>query len=886
MNEPKTTNLGLNKIDRSSPSTTYFDLDKYLDQNWEKIDEGVGQVEEKAEETAAQVSSIQERLDTEKRRSVTLEPGLQIINAERASAFKLEGLKGRTLVNLLGRDGGCENISRWLLFQGAASIDLANKTEGSSGIKLTVTSGTFGTATAVNTINAKANRFYIAVVDAKNGNATNAAFYSNGLTATKGVNSTIAATQFIPLWRAYAPTSDVVASVIIQTNSSATGQYAYFDAVRFYEITATEYAALDSMTPQQVAVKYPYVDSVQPIRNPYVIRYGENLIPPFYEWNHLGHNLLTTTPYIATGELLLDSIGTDAYAVTYLNVLAAQEYTINNPIESTGKIRISVYDSSGRAQGMFINPGESKTIKTAPNSLVMGVHLSGVTQYSDEFDVNKWTWSVGNKASFIRPVMTIGKIAKPFKPREDSMLALQTELYANPDTGANPDMVFERDGQYFKLAKWRKVVLDSNYFREVLSVYSGYKSITSPANVVNALLVDGLGVLASTKYNGDILKSYKSNVTSDMAWIAADQSIRISISNTDSGWGDAYTPTADEIKAYFMGWKMYDVNTNPDGSGVYNRTDGVGKWFVPVDRSSGGVNILPTTKVPTVAPYQLLYQLATPVVEPIMSEGQLTFIEGDNQVEVGTGIVLRERTKPLLSAIYSTYEINSVNTVGSVAPNPLKYKARKVLTIYKNNRQDKWLRNSDTNSNGLERAFLDASLFDPSAAYSVTYLMLNNYPVASFEGTYSLNEKTLLLDTVKSLQENTTRISVLESKKAEKDAPAWITPTLLSGITFNNYPINRQGYYKNSLNVVQLSLAIIGPNNGGIAQNTLICILPVGYRPSSNVFITGTNTNAQGLNAQALSIVINSEGQVVLTSLPTTPSQLSVTVSGVFLAEQ
>ncbi|MCP1425172.1 hypothetical protein J3D43_003688 [Paenibacillus xylanexedens] len=41
MNEPKTPNLGLNKIDRSSPSTTYFDLDKYLDQNWEKVDEGV-----------------------------------------------------------------------------------------------------------------------------------------------------------------------------------------------------------------------------------------------------------------------------------------------------------------------------------------------------------------------------------------------------------------------------------------------------------------------------------------------------------------------------------------------------------------------------------------------------------------------------------------------------------------------------------------------------------------------------------------------------------------------------------------------------------------------------------------------------------------------------
>ena len=35
------------------------------------------------------------------------------------------------------------------------------------------------------------------------------------------------------------------------------------------------------MTPEQVAAKYPYVDSVQPARNPYAIRYGENLLPPF-----------------------------------------------------------------------------------------------------------------------------------------------------------------------------------------------------------------------------------------------------------------------------------------------------------------------------------------------------------------------------------------------------------------------------------------------------------------------------------------------------------------------------------------------------------------------------------------------------------------------------
>lgn len=145
MSEPKTPNLGLNKIDRSSPSTTYFDLDKYLDQNWEKIDGFAEQVEEKVEETATQVSGIQDRLDVEKRKSVTLEPGLQIIGAERASTFKFEGMKGRTLVNLLGRDGGFESMNGWFTTAGVSSeLDSSQKTQGNQSVKISLKEGTTG----------------------------------------------------------------------------------------------------------------------------------------------------------------------------------------------------------------------------------------------------------------------------------------------------------------------------------------------------------------------------------------------------------------------------------------------------------------------------------------------------------------------------------------------------------------------------------------------------------------------------------------------------------------------------------------------------------------------------------------------------------------------
>jgi hypothetical protein len=843
MNEPKTPNLGLNKIDRSSPSTTYFDLDKYLDQNWEKIDDFAEQVEGKAGETAAQVSRIKERLDTEQRKSVTLEPGLQIINAERASAFKLEGLKGRTLVNLLGRDGNCESTARWLLFQGAVSTDPVNKTESSNGIKLTVTSGSFATGTALNTINAKANKFYIAVVDAKNGNATNASFYVNGLTATKGVNSTSDATKFVPLWRAYAPTSDVVASVIIQTNSSATGQFAYFDAVRFYEITAAEYTALDSMTPKQVAAKYPYVDSVTPVRNPYAIRYGENLLPPFYEYVPAlsgTSTLYIRTPYEAD---LLTTATTQPWN-TFIPIVAGETYTLSyeSSDPATAYINLQWIDDYGSPLGYSPKNENGQTVQAPANAVRAKILVTAIA---------------AGTFIFRNPMLTIGTTAKPFKPREDAMFALQTDLYADPVTGANADEVFERDGQYFKLAKWGHVIVNDKFTYEKLAgTETGYKQVyvlnlISPLPVTNGAFM--------TKYDGKILTRVEGNkTTADLFGIHSTAgTLYVTISNTDSGWGDSYTPTADEIKAYFMGWTMFNgaVGTGLDNSpdvptnNVYNGTGT--KWWA---RRSDGVarswadatNTLPTTQAPYWTPYQLVYQLATATVEPVTSEGQLTFIEGNNQIEVGTGIVLRE---------YAPITKNSpVAAAMNDSSYPSKYKVEKFIRAYKNGKYDPAWYASTLNPYGLEKARINWADFDETAAYSVTYLMLDTFQVAPFVGSLSDNEKALLMDLVEDVQQASARLSVVESKKAEKDVPAWITPTLLNG--WINYSSAYQpiGYYKDSQGIVRLrGLISSGTSNTG----TFVFNLPKGYRPKKAALFSVLTSNGTVLVPATLEIASN-----------------------------
>lgn len=727
MNEPKTPNLGLNKIDRSSPSTTYFDLDKYLDQNWEKVDGFAEQVEGKGEETAAQVSSIQVRLDTEKRRSVTLEPGLQIINAERASAFKLEGLKGRTLVNLLGRAGGCEDLSKIGAYQSTLSLDSTNKVQGTNGLKMTIDSGTSGIGYF--TVALKAGKFYVAIAEVKNGNGTSV--YINLAGVGSAGNAVTDTTKFNVTWTRYTPPSDMTLNVDVGVVGTAVGQFGYADAVRLYEVSAVEYAALSNMTPEQINAKYPYVDSVQPVRNPYAIRYGENLLPPFYEWTLVRSPYVMTSPYTVTGS----PTGGAAHYVE-IDVIPNTDYIFS--VEHNGNI--SVYTEDGLTaikgyttdQSITFNSGNNKEIRTYLNGLIAGTF------------------------TFKNPMLMIGTIAKPFKPREDAMLALQTDLYADPLTGANADEVFEKDGQYFKLTKRKKVVLDERLAYLHNGNASGFKQVQLAGPLVNARGAYSFGDYSSsimTKCDGKVMPVSDPSLGPDNHYInSTNKYLVISVSNADSGWGDSYTPSTDEIKAYFMGWRMYDGSqTGNPYNGTGTKTwNSIKHWGTPTYYTT----TLPTTQAPEWTPYQLVYQLATPTVEPITSEGQLTLIEGDNQVEVGTGIVLREKAPLVLVP-------GSAAAMGDIG-NPSAYRIKRFIKAYKNGRHDSNWYVSTLNPYGLEKARIDWVNFDSSATYTITYLMLNTFPNAPFVGSVAENEKALLTDMNDIMRQNAAAVSVLE----------------------------------------------------------------------------------------------------------------------------
>ncbi|MGN9168142.1 MULTISPECIES: hypothetical protein [Paenibacillus] len=804
MASEKTPNLGLNQIDRTSPITTYFDLEKYLDENWRSVDKFAGDVNDG-------VNEIKKRLDTTERKAVALEPGVQIVHAEKAAPFSLTGLSGRTLVNLLGRMGSCETVSDWSS-NVAIAIDNNNKANGSSSFKITLGSVP---ATASASFLTTPGRKYIAIADVKSGNTSNVEISINGIASAVG-NDVNSGSVFAPSVVRF--TAKEYFHIVTITGTGATGNIFNMDSVRVYEISDADYAAAASLTPVQAAAKYTYVDSVMPVRNPYAIRYGENLIPPFYEWTR-GDRAKVINPY------KLETVATVSVdqSNVYVPVAPGTPYTLT--VKVNGRVTVVEVDDVGGESTVYSTTDNENRVVTV--TFTTKTTTKRVRVYATNTGAGTFTLE--------NPMLNIGSTAKPFKPREDSMLALQTDLYADPVTGANPDMVFERDGQYFKSKKWQGLMLDGNQAWVYKDTKAGNKQVTLPLPNPKT---DSERV---TKYDGKLIAHAYPWTDSDQSFLAAD-GLYLSIPVADSGWADGYQPSQDDIKAYFYGFKVYDAGTFTPANAQAATTatwNGTGaKYYVPRVGPANPVASVPQQSYVGYTPYQLVYQLATPIVEPIVSEGQLSFVEGDNQVELGTGIVLRESVGPKLHT-NGFYYINANAVSGSNTVNT----PSRIINIFANNRKDtsSWANYTNSSSNGITSE-LNPSKFNAAASYSITYLMSNPSPAVPFAGSYAANEKTLLSDLVDSIQQNTARVSVLENKKADKDNPAWLTPTLLNGWVVSR-PV---GIMKDSNGFVHIrGLVVNGLTNGGLTLFTL----PQGYRPTN---IQGPVSYGYGVNGPVL----------------------------------
>lgn len=767
------------------------------------------------------------RWDTESLTSINLVAGQQILNATKNA--RLQGLKvqGRTLINSNGKDG--EMVNAWLYTATSGALE---SIAGFNLMRLSLLSGTDGNMSKTLKLDQTKHHIIIAVLANYNAaGGINFRYFNGSSSKPAATNNYVGGeikTHFIKLAPADLGSSQ---ALVVDIKGNA-GQSGYIGAIRIFSISETDYAAIDSMTPEQVAQRWPYVlPGINGVDGLWVRRYGKNLLPSVPDTLHA--NAKMNGPY----DMVLNATANSQSSLITMTAQPNTAYFISGAFTaSTGAATLNIFSVDANGAMTYVaevnNAVLSRTFNTPASCVALRFNLFGTV--AGTFTFKDW-------------FLKIGSTAETFQPREDSLIAFGgVELHANPTDGSDPYILREVNGRYEVTRRYRKIVLDGSLpwtYHDVSS--TGYKQVRVP--ILNSV-TDSNYV---TKFDGRAIPYAYPITTGDKALLSQGW-FYLSIFSIDSGWGDSYTPTSDEINAYFNGWRMF-TDGQPAATNVYSGT-GAKAWAKKNDAggivAASGVSVVPLTSNDSLTGrYQLLYRLATPTMETVQEDGSLSLLEGENFIEVGSGYVSREPARPKKNALSDVYYIG-LNDVGNGGDSSLKKRASEIKQVFKNGLPDFW--NIDKLADGTRYAWTDR--YDTTASYSVSYIKLDKSPVSGVTGFYAATEKGQLRDLTDGVTEALARVSVVEAKKAEKDAGPWITPSgVLSGFTAFDlaYRVNKgfiefRGY-------VYYSAA-------DVPAGTKIFNLPAPFRPVRiSRMLTSSWTSKVDPTASAVAVSLNGD---------------------------
>ena len=131
----------------------------------------------------------------------------------------------------------------------------------------------------------------------------------------------------------------------------------------------------------------------------------------------------------------------------------------------------------------------------------------------------------------------------------------------------------------------------------------------------------------------------------------ANALLYLCVPNTESGWGESVSATNDEIRTYFLGWRM----CQSDGTVPY--TEGTKHWKKIVGTESeitaSITSTRPTESYDGYTPYKMLHQLAVPAEEQYDPKELPTFHE--------TTIIEIQNETPATATITATVKTVDLN---------------------------------------------------------------------------------------------------------------------------------------------------------------------------------------------------------------------------------
>jgi len=236
-------------------------------------------------------------------------------------------------------------------------------------------------------------------------------------------------------------------------------------------------------------------------------------------------------------------------------------------------------------------------------------------------------------------------------------LTIYSTFYGDGTT--NDTFSWDKQGRAIKVKRWEDNSVDGADNWEFSEDRTGFKIVKlaaySPSMISNSALVANFQRVMLTTIG--TITTYNQVKLQD-----TDRTLFISLKDTDTGWGETYTPSVDEIKAYFNGWVMCNGTFGTPYNGTGNKV-----WYPVGDAnlsrstmSSDGTvfNPVPTTASASLADqtltkYQIVHQLADAIQETVDFDGILPLIVGDNNIDIS----YPENT-PTIQNGYVRYAIN------------------------------------------------------------------------------------------------------------------------------------------------------------------------------------------------------------------------------------
>lgn len=692
------------------------------------------------------------------------------------TSFPKFTIQGKSYVNLLGKDGNCEDVGKWGLFQATSALDGMNKVFGANSIKITISSTfTQGLIHKVGIFDAA--KYYFVSAYFKNGNATSA-FIQKDVTGggTYFKSSEIAdTTKFVRVGMLLSPNQLNSGNYLHFVASGTAGQYVYVDGIMLQEITAAEYT---NLSVAQLLEKYPYVDSYACLQNPYIEVRHDNLVrngngEEGISWWR-SHPANYSTMSIDNGRFKIVTTG-DAGHIQTIKVKPNTNYYIKaNATVTVGSIQI-------------YNKNLSSALRSGSGTFNTGANE----------EISIFTY-VGTGTGYFDSIMLIEGTTAPA-----SYKSCRIERCVIEGKFTSDDTVTYENGEVSGLLNWKhRTLYGKDYDWQYDADFTGMKRIKMP-NPIDSLRDTYTPV--GVKYDGKILKIGDTGLAYDMIWLTAffGNQTYLSISDSDSGWTETLSPNDDEVKAFMNGWRAINNSGSRylawisvvDGSvpaGTISTTVGatytsgsttmtltsvtglaVGDYIIvdngylrsitsingnvitlntsisvgltvnmrimKCDNPAGGGTSLLTHCKNNVAPgyegYQLHYKLANP--EPITDvnvhvHGDIPKLDnGDNYLYVDSGMVIGEAVNPQLgngTSSNTTYYINTnsyVNNVWGTPDTTLKNRfVENFIAIYKNKIFYVWNIGYSTVLEKLLLANTTQANYDTNATYTVDYQIL------------------------------------------------------------------------------------------------------------------------------------------------------------------